>query len=91
MLRVLPKTVQLLGRVTPYHQINRAISSTPTQLIKNNTTPYKEDRPLDKNKAENNKPKTPPTSKERVEQVLEEAWRIEAARHLFAREGQKNK
>ena len=95
MLRVLPKTVQLLGSVTPYHQIHRAISSTPTQLINNrHTTAYKEDHTIHKNKAEKNKPTPPPkklTAEERVKQDLERANRIEEARYLYARPGQKNK
>lgn len=72
----------------------RFVSSTPTQLINRNTTPYKEDHLLHKNKAENNKPKKPHkqlTTEERIKQDLERARRIEEARYLYARPGQKNK
>ncbi|MEC8677482.1 MAG: hypothetical protein VXX85_01355 [Candidatus Margulisiibacteriota bacterium] len=92
MLRILPKTIKLLKTNTQYHQINRAISST--KLINRQPTAYKVDHTLHKNKTENNKPKTPKkklTIEERVKQDLERANRIEAARYLFARPGQKNK
>ena len=90
MLKVLPKTTQLF--FNPH--IKRGFYSTPTQLIKRHTTAYKEDHTIHKNKEENNNPKTPSkklTAEERAKQDLERANRIEEARYLYARPGQKNK
>jgi hypothetical protein len=90
MLRALPKTTQLFFN----QHIKRGFYSTPTQLIKRHTTAYKEDHTIHKNKAENNKPTPPPkklTAEERIRRDLERANRIEEARYLYARPGQKNK